>query len=477
MSEPLTSRLRSRVTSLLAKLRSSTLARAALVTGVLTILCKGIGFAKELVIASQFGVGPTLDSYLVAIVLPTMVCNVFAMSFASALVMQYIKNKTHAGEAVARQRYATSMFWGMGFVVSVAVTGALLGPMLLPWMSPGFRPELQASTQRLIWQLLPYSILAGTSAIWSSILNARGRFVASALSPGVISLSLIFAVSYWPLTDARVLVGGMTAGAFLDVVILGYCLKREGLPLLPSISRWRPEQGVLAAQMLPMLMGATLLYCTVMIDQSMVSMLGEGSVSELNYGNRFVAMIMGLIALPMVKIIFPHFVQLVEAQKWQEVQTSLRRSVLVLLAISLPITIILAAFSTPIVNWTFQRGRFTPEMATRVSAVQVMCAMQIPFYLWSMLQGRLVVALRLWRVMLVCGVLNMTMNIVMNYLLMGPLGVAGIALSTALVYLGSACYFSAAIRVALRCKICEQEEIDHRSEPESGAVPRSRWAA
>ena len=64
MSEPLTSRLRSRVTSLLAKLRSSTLARAALVTGVLTILCKGIGFAKELVIASQFGVGATLDSYL-----------------------------------------------------------------------------------------------------------------------------------------------------------------------------------------------------------------------------------------------------------------------------------------------------------------------------------------------------------------------------------------------------------------------------
>ncbi len=463
--------------SLLAKLRSSTLARAALVTGVLTILCKGIGFAKELVIASQFGVGPTLDSYLVAIVLPTMVCNVFAMSFASALVMQYIKNKTNAGEAVARQRYATSMFWGLGFVVSVAVTGALLGPMLLPWMSPGFRPELQASTQRLIWQLLPYSILAGTSAIWSSILNARGRFVASALSPGVISLSLIFAVSYWPLMDARVLVSGLTAGALLDVVILGYCLKREGLPLLPSVSRWRPEQGVLAAQMFPMLMGATLLYCTVMIDQSMVSMLGEGSVSELNYGNRFVAMIMGLIALPMVKIIFPHFVQLVEAQKWQEVQSSLRRSVLVLLAISLPITIILAAFSTPIVNWTFQRGRFTPEMATHVSAVQVMCAMQIPFYLWSMLQGRLVVALRLRRVMLVCGVLNMTMNIVMNYLLMGPLGVAGIALSTALVYLGSACYFSAAIRAALRCKICEQEEIDHRSEAELGAVPGSRWAA
>ena len=477
MSEPLTSRIHSRVTSLRAKFRSSTLARAALVTGVLTILCKGIGFGKELVIASQFGVGATLDSYLVAIVLPTMVYNVFGLSFASALVMQYIKNQTHAGDAVAKQRYANSMFWGMGFVVSVSVTGALLGPVLLQWMSPGFRPELQATTQSLLWLLLPYSLLTGMSVIWSSILNARGRFVASALSPGVISLGLIGAVSYWPVSDARVLVGGITAGAFLDVVILGYCIRQEGLPLLPTYGGWQPEHGVLASQMFPMMAGALLLYCTVMVDQSMASTLGEGSVSELNYGIRFVAMVMGLIAMPMGKIVFPHFVQLVEAQKWHEVQATLRKSVLVLLAISLPITILLAACSTPIVNWTFQRGRFTPEMATRVSAVQVMCAMQIPFYLWSMLQGRLVVALRLRRAMLVSGVMNLTTNVVLDYLLMGPLGVAGIALSTALVYLGSACYFSAAIRVALRRKICEQEEIDHRSEAESGAVPRSRWAA
>ncbi len=457
MSEPLSSRLRSRVTSLLAKLRSSTLARAALVTGVLTILCKGIGFAKELVIASQFGVGPTLDSYLVAIVLPTMVCNVFAMSFASALVMQYIKNKTNAGEAVARQRYATSMFWGLGFVVSVAVTGALLGPMLLPWMSPGFRPELQASTQRLIWQLLPYSILAGTSAIWSSILNARGRFVASALSPGVISLSLIFAVSYWPLMDARVLVSGLTAGAFLDLVILGYCIRQEGLPLIPTLSLWQPKDRWIVAQMMPMIVSTTLLNSSLMIDQSMASMLGEGSVSELNYGSRFVAMTQGLVVLPLGKILFPHFVQLVESRKWSDVQSLLRRSVFVLLVISIPMTIVLAAFSGPLVQWTFRRGQFTSEMVARVAAVQMMYALQFPFYLWSALLSRLAFAMQLRRVVVGGGVLMLTLNIVMNLLLMKPMGVTGIALSTAIVCLGSACYFYYAIHTALQRNIRNQQ--------------------
>ncbi len=461
MSETLISRLRARLRSLSGSVRNSTLARAALVTGVLTVLCKGIGFGKELIIASRFGVGETLDSYLVAIVLPNLASNVFATSFAAALVMKYVQNRTQYSAAVARERFARSMFWGLLCVACVSLTGVVFGPVILPWLGPGFRPELMASTQTLLWLLLPYSWLAGTSALWSSILNARGRFAASALSPGLISLGLIATVNLWPITDARVLVCGLTVGALLDVLILGFCLRREGLPLVPCASLWQPEDRWIVVQMLPMIVGSTLHFCTIMVDQSMASMLGEGSVSELNYGNRFAAMILGLIAIPMGKIMFPHFVQLVESRKWDAVQQSLRKSVLVLLAISIPITIVLAGFSGPIVSWTFQRGKFTPEMVSRVSAVQVMCALQIPFYLWSVLQARLAVALRLRRVMIGCGVLNLTTNIALNYVLMQPLGVAGIALSTALVYLGAACYFSAVIRAALRRKILEQLEIDN----------------
>ena len=414
------SRLRTRITSLVTSARSSTLARAALTTGMLTVLCKVIGFAKELQIASRFGVGATLDSYLVAVVLPNLVSNVFAISLAASLVIQYVRNKTASGEDVARQRYASTMFWGLLFIASVAVTGVLLGPVLLPWMSPGFRPELQASTQKLLWMLLPYTILSGTSAIWSSILSARGRFAASAMSPGVISLALILVVWCWQVTDARVLVAGLTLGAALDVAILGYCLKQEGFPLVPTPSRWQPDDRWIVAQTAPMIIASLLRFSSIVIDQSMASTLGEGSVSELNYGSRWVAMVQGLIAIPLGKILFPHFVQLVETRQWRDVQILLRRSVLILLAFSIPLTIVLAAFSGPLVQWTFQRGRFTPDMATRVAAVQVMYAMQFPFFLWSALLGRLAIAMQLRRVILGCGVLNLAMNVGMNFLLMKP---------------------------------------------------------
>ncbi len=477
MVASLTSRLWSRVTGLVATARSSTLARAALTTGILTILCKLLGFAKELQIASRFGVGSTLDSYLVAVVLPNLVSNVFAISFASSLVMQYVRHRTNDGEDIARERYASTMFWGLIFITSVAVTGVLLGPVLLPWMSPGFRPELQASTQKLLWMMVPYTILAGTSAIWSSILSARGRFAASAMSPGVISIAMILVVWFWQISDARVLIAGLTIGSIIDLAILGYCLKQEGLPLLPTAGWWHPEDSWIVAQTSPMIVASLLRFSSIVIDQSMASTLGEGSVSELNYGSRWVAMVQGLISLPLGKILFPHFVQLVETRKWQDVRTLLHRSVLVLLAIAAPITLILAAFSGPLVHWTFERGQFTSEMATRVAAVQVMYAMQFPFFLWSALLGRLAIAMQLRRVILTCGVLNLAMNIGMNYLLMQRMGVTGIALSTALVYLSAACYFSAAIHVALQRKIREEQQVEPDSHPDSHTPPEPLAAA
>ena len=468
MTASLTRRLRSRVSLWLGAVRNSAMARTAIVTGLLTVLCKGIGFAKELLVAAEFGAGATLDSYLIALVLPTMVCNVFALSFASALVMQYLKNKTNFGEEAARERYSTSMFWGIMFVVTVAVISVMLGPVLLPWLSPGFRPNLRAETQHLLWLLFPYSVLTGISTIWSSILCARGRFVASAISPGVISLGLIIMVSVWRVPDARVLVAGLTIGAFVDVLILGICLRHDGLPLRPHVRSWQPEDQWIVSQMLPMIVAASVRSSSAMIDQSMVSMLGEGSVSELNYGSRFVVMAQGLVILPTGKILFPHFVQLVESRKWKSLKGLLRRSVQVMFVISVPMTIILLGFSGPLVQWTFQRGQFTYAMTDRVSAVQMMYALQFPFYLWGVLLARMAVAMRLRRIILWGGALNLLVNIAMNYLLMKPLGVKGIALSTAIVCLGSACYFSTAIHWALRRNIRDQEaKEDSSSEPKA----------
>ena len=132
-----------------------------------------------------------------------------------------------------------------------------------------------------------------------------------------------------------------------------------------------------------------------------------------------------------------------------------RHAILGTLLVSLPFTFGLVVFSSDVVILMFQRGKFTPESTMQVAAIQAMYAFQLPFYLWGIVLVRVAVALGMnWQIV-VGSTLNLVINIAMNYLLMKPLGVTGIALSTAIVYLGSACYFTAAIHSAMKRKMHE----------------------
>ena len=121
---------------------------------------------------------------------------------------------------------------------------------------------------------------------------------------------------------------------------------------------------------------------------------------------------------------------------------------LVLLA-SVPIIVTLALFGEPLVRLLFQRGAFTPETTEAVSTVQFWLLPQIPFYILGMLGARILNALDANQIVLRLSALNLVMNVAGNYAFMHWFGVAGIAMSTSLVYFVSMIMIFAAIRFKL----------------------------
>lgn len=447
----------------------SPLGRATLLAAVLTIVCKIIGFLREQVVAASFGVDGHLDAFHVATIIPTLITTIFLQNLSVSLVMEYVR--TRADADAGRRLLAQGMFWGGLFSVTVAVLSAVSGPALLRALFPGLAPHLFAEASRMLWWLIPYAAITGVTVFWSALLNAEGRFVVTAFSPGVISVAIVVSLWLGGHSDPFAMILGFTVGAVADLLNLGRSLSRLGLPLMPRYGRWDPRFTGLLTSSLPLVMGSMLHFGTEVVDQSMASWLGEGSISELKYGNRIVAMVFGVVTIPISQVVFPHLVRLAESQQWALLQQMSKRVVLGTLLVSLPFTLVLVAFSSPIVSWSFERGQFTAESTMQVSAVQAMYAFQLPFYLWGIVLVRVAVAMRMNRLMLLGGILNLTINVVMNYLLMKPLGVTGIALSTALVYLGSACYFSAAIGQRLRRKVREAQEMSFPVGIESHPVP------
>ena len=104
---------------------------------------------------------------------------------------------------------------------------------------------------------------------------------------------------------------------------------------------------------------------------------------------------------------------------------------------SIPATLLLFVLAPQLVSTLFERGAFTAEDTSRVSAVLRIAIFQVPFYILGTLCSRVVVSLQATRFILVMSVFSMLSNACLNAVLMRPLGAPGIALATVIVAIAS----------------------------------------
>jgi putative peptidoglycan lipid II flippase len=425
--------------------------RALFVTGLITAACKVVGFGRELVVAGTYGASAVLDAFLVAVVLPNLLLNAVSSAIGSSLLPRLIALRLSEGPAAEQLAQRRSAFWTIVLLGGTSIACALLGPWLLPWLSPGFTDEHRELTRLLLWSVVPYSVIAGTTQVWAILANSEGRFAITAASPGIVSIvSIAVLVGAGGILSPWPLVIGLTLGSLGDLALTAWTLRGTRYSIRPMPSRLTAFERGCWPEVWPMSLGALLHTGTLMIGQAMASLVGPGTISELNYGNRLVAVVASLVGLTVSRVAFPQFSRLAAEKRYGELGRSIRRFAGVTLAVSVPSMIVLSAASGWIVDATFTRGQFTAETAARVGLIQAMFALQLPFYLIGTLLVRAATALGMNRLILWFGAGSLVLNAGFNVLFAGPLGAPGLALATSIVYFGTCLSFAIAIGRKIR---------------------------
>jgi len=227
------------------------------------------------------------------------------------------------------------------------------------------------------------------------------------------------------------------AGLLLQLIAIGQAVRRQGLRLRP---RWPGANATIRDvihQYLPLVAAQLTMGSTALIDLVMASSLDAGSVAALGYGGKVVVVLTGLAVTGVSTAILPYFSKMIAVDDWAGVRQTLKTYAGLILLATVPITLLLCLFSEPIIRLLLQRGAFSAADTTRVAQIQVMLALGIPFYTLAQLFVRLISSMRASAVLLWGNIINWSVNIAMNYLLMQTMGVAGIALATSLVYMVS----------------------------------------
>lgn len=426
---------------------------ALLTVGGLTAFGKLAAMVKELLVAHQFGTSDALDAFLIALLIPGFAIDVVAASFNAALIPTYIRVRERDGNEAAQRLFSGIVLFSLVLLAAVSLLLLFVEPWLLPILSSGFSAEKLELTRSLFYILLPLLALGGLATIWGAVLNAGERFalasVAPILTPVIAALALLIGGKTWGIFALAV---GTLLGAALGLLLLAWGLRRQGMLLLPSWHGGDPAIRQVMQQYAPMIAGAMAMSSTGLVDQGMAAMLAPGSVSTLNYAYKLIALVVGLGSTALGTAVLPHFSRLVAQEAWDAIQHTLQTYVRLVVVITVPLTLVLGFFSESIVHVLFERGAFNTRDTQIVAQTQLFYLLQVPFYLLCTLYVRLISSLCANHILMWGAIINLLVNVVLNLIFIQWLGVAGIALSTSVVYMVSLLYLVVMLKRTLKRK-------------------------
>ena len=174
--------------------KSGSLLSSSAIMAAGTLVSRGTGFVRTMVITFAIGVGAMGDSYNVANTLPTLLYILVGGGALNAVfvpqLVRSMKNDEDGGEAYAN-RLLTLVVVGLGGVVFVAVLAA---PLLVQLVSASImrNPESATVTVALARYCLPTIFFMGVHVVMGQVLNARGKFGAMMWTPVLNNIVVIF---------------------------------------------------------------------------------------------------------------------------------------------------------------------------------------------------------------------------------------------------------------------------------------------
>lgn len=406
---------------------------SAVVTGATSLFPKLIGLVREATVATLFGVSGQLDAYFIAFTL---------IGLPSAIVLQALQTATIPALVPSRERRQGSQRELLAGICTVALLAmalllvplAVFLPQLVDWLGAGLDLESRAQIAHLFYWFIPYYFLSALNLLGYGALQARKAFLRNGLLPALIpaaGLAVLLVLHAEP--GAVVLVWGLALGALLEFVVLNAQLrKRYGLSLLPGRPVFAGDHRPILSQFALLLPATLVMALWPVIDQVLASAWGSGAITALNYGAKFPAVISGLMVAALGAAALPHFVGMVASLDGRQCVQALDRLTALVLAVSLLVSAVLIAGSSPITSLLFERGAFGEQAIQAVVPIQQAYLLQLPGSLVGIVAVRLHVALGHARTLLAVTICTVAFYAIAASVLSNVFQLPGIAFATAL---------------------------------------------
>ncbi len=339
------------------------LIRSILVVGGWTLLSRGAGFARDILMAAYLGAGPVAEAFLIAFSLPNMFRRFFAEgAFNMAFVPMFAK-KLEAGEDATG--FARDAFNGMA---AILIVFSALGTLAMPWlvwaMASGFAGDERFDLAVLYGRIgFSYILFISLVALLSGVLNAFGRFTEASFVPVLMNLMFIAAMwmaDVWGWDMGLTLAWTVPATGIAQLAFTWVSAHRAGFVVAPRWPKFTPELRRLAVIAAPAVLAGGVVQINLLVGRQVASFT-EGAVAWLSYADRLYQFPLGVVGIAIGTVLLPDLSRRLRAGDSEGGRSSFNRGTEFALALTFPAAVALVVIALPLCSVLYQRGAFGAE--------------------------------------------------------------------------------------------------------------------
>lgn len=400
-----------------------------------TVASSFIGLASTIILASNFGTGPEMDAFLIALVVPKTLSSILMTCLAMLAVPRFVAVKEDYGEQSV-WRLATHIFLLAAVVLSTAsIILALLSDQAAQLIAPGLSDDDQRMTGLFIAALAPVLTVGALETLMKSFFQAMGRFSVTVYA--TVFGSLCYLVLLYFLIPVYGILGAVIAVSLQYTLIL-LCQLTIGLwgnahlVSLKSDDEQRKLLKTLVSSAAILTFTTSVRRLNPLLEKYFASQATTGSVSYISYGARIVTLISNFYLRNVSQVLFPsiasHFAQASPKQAMSEVILGSRLNMFIIFPLITGIEIL----REPLIRTIYERGAFTAEDTVNVSLALFYGSLFLLQPMVQSLSSKALYSINAVKFISFDAYLKLAMYLGLMYLLMPRYGFIGIILAGSL---------------------------------------------
>ena len=420
------------------------LLRSTAVIASLTLVSRVLGLVRDMLIARYLGAGGVSDAFFTAFKLPNVFRRMFAEgAFNAAFVPLYAKRIEAEGDAEADRFASEAASALIGTVALIVIAFQLTMPISLNVIGSGLDRFADADgvtpySLAVLYALvtMPYLLFMSVTALFSGVLNTRGRFALAAGVPILLNLCMITALVVAPRAGlGQVDIGfwltvAITVSGLLQAAAVVWGAKRAGFTFTLRRPRLTPGVRRLVTLGVPGIISAGITQINLLVSHN-IATTQDKAASFLTYADRLYQLPLGMIGIAMGVALLPSLSRSLRAGQDADAMESMNRALELSMLFTLPAAVALFTMPDVLIAGLYERGAFTADTTAQVALALRWFALGLPAFVLLKVLTPAFFARENTKTPMVWAGVNAVINVVVGYALFREMGFQGLAIGTA----------------------------------------------